>query len=198
MVNNGKQREFWGCDWFEIRNSYSYSDLNVPIQSLTRLPSLFLRKEWQLSHVRSRKAETLLDTIERFCCCFVVEFSTRCHNCSQKLRGAQCGSCKAIGLQCVICHVAVRGKYRGKRSFGLQTNIAYKKVRLFCVGPSYERSGSSGERCRASKVLDSETADRSFRQFASPSLSFKRRFFCSVIDSIRILLGPFLFAEWKE
>lgn len=38
-----------------------------------------------------------------------VEFSTRCHSCSQKLRGAQCWSCKAVGLQCVICHVAVRG-----------------------------------------------------------------------------------------
>lgn len=38
-----------------------------------------------------------------------VEFGTRCCNCSQKLRGAQCGSCKSFGLQCVICHVAVRG-----------------------------------------------------------------------------------------
>ncbi|CAH3138838.1 unnamed protein product [Porites lobata] len=38
-----------------------------------------------------------------------VEFSTRCYSCSQKLRGAQCWSCKAMGLQCVICHVAVRG-----------------------------------------------------------------------------------------
>lgn len=43
-------------------------------------------------------------------CCVALEFSTRCHSCSQKLRGAQCWSCKAMGLQCVICHVAVRGK----------------------------------------------------------------------------------------
>ena len=40
----------------------------------------------------------------------MLEFSTRCYSCSQKLRGAQCWSCKAMGLQCVICHVAVRGK----------------------------------------------------------------------------------------
>lgn len=41
---------------------------------------------------------------------FVVEFSTRCPNCPQvTLRGAQCYSCGALGLQCVICHVAVRG-----------------------------------------------------------------------------------------
>ena len=40
----------------------------------------------------------------------MLEFSTKCHSCSQKLRGAQCWSCKAMGLQCVICHVAVRGK----------------------------------------------------------------------------------------
>lgn len=38
-----------------------------------------------------------------------AEFSTRCYNCSRNLRGAQCGSCKSFGLQCVICHVAVRG-----------------------------------------------------------------------------------------
>ncbi|XP_020622090.1 WD repeat-containing protein 59-like [Orbicella faveolata] len=38
-----------------------------------------------------------------------VEFSTRCHNCTHTLRGAQCYSCKALGLQCVICHIAVRG-----------------------------------------------------------------------------------------
>ncbi|PFX34828.1 WD repeat-containing protein 59 [Stylophora pistillata] len=38
-----------------------------------------------------------------------VEFSTRCYNCPQMFRGAQCGTCKALGFQCVICHVAVRG-----------------------------------------------------------------------------------------
>ncbi|EDO27102.1 predicted protein, partial [Nematostella vectensis] len=37
------------------------------------------------------------------------EFSTRCYNCLQRTRGAQCMSCKSIGLQCSICHVAVRG-----------------------------------------------------------------------------------------
>ena len=43
----------------------------------------------------------------------VVEFSTRCYNCPQMFRGAQCGTCKALGFQCVICHVAVRGKVKG-------------------------------------------------------------------------------------
>ncbi|KAK2554683.1 GATOR complex protein WDR59 [Acropora cervicornis] len=40
---------------------------------------------------------------------FQSDCSTRCYNCSRNLRGAQCGSCKSFGLQCVICHVAVRG-----------------------------------------------------------------------------------------
>ena len=45
---------------------------------------------------------------------YFAEFSTRCYNCSRNLRGAQCGSCKSFGLQCVICHVAVRGESQKK------------------------------------------------------------------------------------
>ena len=43
-----------------------------------------------------------------------LEFSTRCHHCHEKLRGAQCWSCKGYGLQCSVCHVAVKGKSEGK------------------------------------------------------------------------------------
>ncbi|CAH1780353.1 unnamed protein product [Owenia fusiformis] len=38
-----------------------------------------------------------------------IEFVTVCHHCRKEVRGAQCGSCKYAGLQCSICHIAVKG-----------------------------------------------------------------------------------------
>ena len=68
-----------------------------------------------------RKCKILSALLSAFIYLFIyfAEFSTRCYNCSRNLRGALCGSCKSFGLQCVICHVAVRGNSQKKIAFGL-------------------------------------------------------------------------------
>lgn len=40
-----------------------------------------------------------------------VEFVTECKQCNKQVRGASCLFCKRLSLQCIICHVSVRGAY---------------------------------------------------------------------------------------
>ncbi|XP_021358252.1 WD repeat-containing protein 59-like isoform X1 [Mizuhopecten yessoensis] len=38
-----------------------------------------------------------------------IEFGLNCHRCRKEVRGPQCGSCKVLAFNCVICHIGVRG-----------------------------------------------------------------------------------------
>ncbi|XP_018901839.2 GATOR2 complex protein WDR59 [Bemisia tabaci] len=38
-----------------------------------------------------------------------IEFVTECPSCRQSIRDSYCSTCKALPLQCVICHLSVRG-----------------------------------------------------------------------------------------
>ncbi|XP_069112320.1 GATOR2 complex protein WDR59-like isoform X6 [Argopecten irradians] len=38
-----------------------------------------------------------------------IEFGLSCHRCRKEVRGPQCGSCKVLAFNCVICHIGVRG-----------------------------------------------------------------------------------------
>ncbi|XP_033755916.1 GATOR complex protein WDR59-like isoform X8 [Pecten maximus] len=38
-----------------------------------------------------------------------IEFGLNCHRCRKEVRGPQCGSCKVLAFNCVICHIGVKG-----------------------------------------------------------------------------------------
>lgn len=40
-----------------------------------------------------------------------VEFQSECQLCGKVSRGPQCMNCKRLALECVICHISVRGKF---------------------------------------------------------------------------------------